>query len=112
MSTRREESHLDPSHDIPYSAEVKRKALHLLALIVPFLMGVLGKNLSVAILLPMSLISVGADALRAQVFETFDMSLGTGLNKLATKAFRIGHLGFVSKEDVVEAFDVVGHDWT
>ncbi len=65
MSTRPEESHLDPSHDIPYSAEVKRKALHLLALIVPFLMGVLGKNLSVAILLPMAVISVGADALRA-----------------------------------------------
>lgn len=34
-----------------------------------------------------------ADAFRAQVLETFDMSLGTGLNKLATKAFRIGHLG-------------------
>ena len=34
-----------------------------------------------------------ADAFRGQVLDTFDMSLGTGLNKLATKAFRIGHLG-------------------
>lgn len=34
-----------------------------------------------------------ADAFRALVLDTFDMSLGTGLNKLATKAFRIGHLG-------------------
>ncbi|WP_041317230.1 pyridoxal-phosphate-dependent aminotransferase family protein [Hyphomicrobium nitrativorans] len=34
-----------------------------------------------------------ADALRALALDTFDISLGTGLNKLATKAFRIGHLG-------------------
>jgi alanine-glyoxylate transaminase / serine-glyoxylate transaminase / serine-pyruvate transaminase len=34
-----------------------------------------------------------ADRLRAIVLEHFDMSLGTGLNKLAGKAFRIGHLG-------------------
>ena len=55
----------DPSHDIPYSAEVKRKALHLLALVVPFLMGLLGKDLSVAILVPMAVLSLGADALRS-----------------------------------------------
>ena len=34
-----------------------------------------------------------ADALRKQVLERFDMSLGTGLSKLAGKVFRIGHLG-------------------
>ncbi len=34
-----------------------------------------------------------ADALRKVVLETFNMSLGTGLNKLAGKVFRIGHLG-------------------
>ena len=27
------------------------------------------------------------------ILETFDMSLGTGLGKLKSKAFRIGHLG-------------------
>jgi alanine-glyoxylate transaminase/serine-glyoxylate transaminase/serine-pyruvate transaminase len=34
-----------------------------------------------------------ADKLREAVLENFDMSLGTGLSKLAGKAFRIGHLG-------------------
>jgi alanine-glyoxylate transaminase/serine-glyoxylate transaminase/serine-pyruvate transaminase len=34
-----------------------------------------------------------ADAFRATVLERFDMSLGTGLAKLAGKVFRIGHLG-------------------
>ena len=34
-----------------------------------------------------------ADRVRKVVLETFDMSLGTGLGKLAGKVFRIGHLG-------------------
>jgi alanine-glyoxylate transaminase/serine-glyoxylate transaminase/serine-pyruvate transaminase len=34
-----------------------------------------------------------ADAFRAQVLESFDMSLGTGLTRLAGRVFRIGHLG-------------------
>jgi alanine-glyoxylate transaminase/serine-glyoxylate transaminase/serine-pyruvate transaminase len=34
-----------------------------------------------------------ADRLRNLVLDKFDMSLGTGLGKLAGKAFRIGHLG-------------------
>jgi alanine-glyoxylate transaminase/serine-glyoxylate transaminase/serine-pyruvate transaminase len=34
-----------------------------------------------------------ADAFRAAVLNRFDMSLGTGLGKLAGKIFRIGHLG-------------------
>jgi len=34
-----------------------------------------------------------ADRLRALILDKFDMSLGTGLGKLAGKAFRIGHLG-------------------
>ena len=34
-----------------------------------------------------------ADKLRAVILENFDMSLGAGLSKLATKIFRIGHLG-------------------
>lgn len=35
-----------------------------------------------------------ADAFRRQVLERFDMSLGTGLGKLAGRVFRIGHLGY------------------
>jgi len=34
-----------------------------------------------------------ADSLRKRILEAFDMSLGTGLGKLAGKVFRIGHLG-------------------
>jgi alanine-glyoxylate transaminase/serine-glyoxylate transaminase/serine-pyruvate transaminase len=34
-----------------------------------------------------------ADRLRNLVLDTFDMSLGTGLGKLADRVFRIGHLG-------------------
>jgi alanine-glyoxylate transaminase/serine-glyoxylate transaminase/serine-pyruvate transaminase len=34
-----------------------------------------------------------ADRFRAVVLETFDMSLGAGLAKLADRVFRIGHLG-------------------
>jgi alanine-glyoxylate transaminase/serine-glyoxylate transaminase/serine-pyruvate transaminase len=34
-----------------------------------------------------------ADRLRKVILENFDMSLGTGLSKLAGKVFRIGHLG-------------------
>lgn len=35
-----------------------------------------------------------ADAFRRGVLAQFDMSLGTGLGKLAGRVFRIGHLGF------------------
>jgi alanine-glyoxylate transaminase/serine-glyoxylate transaminase/serine-pyruvate transaminase len=34
-----------------------------------------------------------ADHVRKIILEAFDMSLGTGLGKLAGKVFRIGHLG-------------------
>ena len=34
-----------------------------------------------------------ADKLRKTILEVFDMSLGTGLGRLAGKVFRIGHLG-------------------
>jgi alanine-glyoxylate transaminase/serine-glyoxylate transaminase/serine-pyruvate transaminase len=34
-----------------------------------------------------------ADALRTVILDRFDMSLGTGLSKVAGKVFRIGHLG-------------------
>ena len=36
---------------------------------------------------------VDADQLRRVILENFNMSLGTGLGKLAGKVFRIGHLG-------------------
>jgi alanine-glyoxylate transaminase/serine-glyoxylate transaminase/serine-pyruvate transaminase len=36
---------------------------------------------------------VDADALRRLIYERFDLSLGTGLGKVAGRMFRIGHLG-------------------
>jgi len=56
-----------------------------------------------------------ADAYRKIVLDTFNMSLGTGLNKLAGKAFRIGHLGDTNELTVLGAlagvemgFDLAG----
>jgi alanine-glyoxylate transaminase/serine-glyoxylate transaminase/serine-pyruvate transaminase len=37
-----------------------------------------------------------ADALRKTALEHFDVSLGTGLTKIAGKVFRIGHLGDIN----------------
>jgi alanine-glyoxylate transaminase/serine-glyoxylate transaminase/serine-pyruvate transaminase len=37
-----------------------------------------------------------ADAVRSLILERFDMSLGTGLGRLAGKVFRIGHLGHLN----------------
>lgn len=50
---------------LPYRGEIGRKALHLLALVIPFGMGWLGRPLSLALLGPAVLIAVGADVLRA-----------------------------------------------
>ena len=37
--------------------------------------------------------NVNADDIRSIILDRFDMSLGTGLSKLAGRVFRIGHLG-------------------
>lgn len=47
-------------------------------------------NTLTAVLMPEG---VSADGFRRVVHETFDMSLGNGLSKLADRVFRIGHLG-------------------
>lgn len=38
----------------------------------------------------------GADAFREVVLKAFNMSLGSGLGKVADKVFRIGHLGYLN----------------
>ncbi|MBE0586335.1 MAG: aminotransferase class V-fold PLP-dependent enzyme [Desulfofustis sp.] len=38
----------------------------------------------------------GADAFRKVVLSAFNMSLGSGLGKVADKVFRIGHLGYLN----------------
>ncbi len=67
-SSRSSEPHVDPEQvgrRFPYSAELKRKALHLVALIVPLGMHVLGRTGALWILVPSSVLAVGADVLRA-----------------------------------------------
>jgi len=48
-----------------------------------------------------------ADAYRRIVLETYNMSLGTGLNRLADKVFRIGHLGDTNELTVLGALSGV-----
>lgn len=48
-----------------YGAEIRRKALHLLALVVPLGMYLLGREDALWILVPASTLAVGADVLRA-----------------------------------------------
>jgi len=49
---------------------------------------------------------VSADKFRRIVLDSFDMSLGTGLGRLADKVFRIGHLGYFN--DLMLAGTLVG----
>ncbi len=45
----------------------------------------------------------GGDAFRKLVLEKFDVSLGTGLSKLADKIFRIGHIGDTNDLTIIAA---------
>lgn len=56
-----------PSGERPFSyrAELKRKALHIVALVVPLGMHVLGRTDALWILVPFSIVAVSADVLRA-----------------------------------------------
>ena len=44
-----------------------------------------------------------ADALRSVILDRFDLSLGTGLGKVAGKVFRIGHLGDINDLTLIGA---------
>jgi aspartate aminotransferase-like enzyme len=50
---------------------------------------------------------VDGKALGKRAREELGVVLGGGQGKLEGKIFRVGHLGFVSKQDVVQAMDVV-----
>ncbi|MCH8858435.1 MAG: aminotransferase class V-fold PLP-dependent enzyme [Proteobacteria bacterium] len=45
----------------------------------------------------------GADAFRKLILEQFDMSLGSGLSKIADKVFRIGHIGDTNDLTIIGA---------
>ena len=55
-----------PPPPIPYKEEVKRKAIHLFALIVPLGMALLGKMWSIYLLVPMATLATAADILRVR----------------------------------------------
>lgn len=71
-------------------AEATRKAVEAWGLEILAVNPAERSNSLTAVLMPDG---KGADALRAEILDTFDMSLGTGLNKVADRVFRIGHLG-------------------
>lgn len=60
-----------------YRSEIKRKALHLLALVVPLGMGWLGYPDALYVLVPVTTLAVGADVLRAysDAFNRFIRSI-------------------------------------
>ena len=60
-------------------------------------------NALTAVVMPQG---ASADKFRKIVLESFDMSLGTGLGRLADKVFRIGHLGHFN--DLMLAGTLVG----
>ena len=56
----------EPDHDLPYRAELGRKALHLLALIVPLGIALAGKERALVVLVPLSLLALTGDVLRVR----------------------------------------------
>ncbi len=71
-------------------AEATRRAVHAWGLEVLCANPAEYSNSLTAVMMPQG---HDADALRKIILEAYDMSLGTGLGKLAGKLFRIGHLG-------------------
>ncbi|UTW11738.1 pyridoxal-phosphate-dependent aminotransferase family protein [Marinobacterium rhizophilum] len=71
-------------------SEATRRAVRAWGLEVLSLVPSEHSNVLTAVLMPEG---ESADRLRAVILENFDMSLGTGLNKLQDRVFRIGHLG-------------------
>lgn len=54
------------AHELPLEDEIKRKALHLLALVVPGCMLILGRTWSLALLIPLATLAVAADVFRVR----------------------------------------------
>lgn len=56
----------EPNAEIPYSAELERKALHLLSLSLPLGAWYAGRTVALAVLIPIALAAVTADYLRVR----------------------------------------------
>ena len=53
-------------HEIAYADEVKRKAIHLLALVIPLVVWLVGKQIGLALLVAAAALALGADVLRVR----------------------------------------------
>lgn len=62
----REGAAAENRHELPYADELKRKAVHLVALIIPLAIWLLGNALALALLAGFSLLALGADVLRVR----------------------------------------------
>ena len=64
---------MEPTESLSYGGELQRKALHLLALVVPLGMAWMGKPGVLYLLIPMALLALSADILRvrSRAFSTF-----------------------------------------
>jgi dolichol kinase len=60
-------SHSGPETPIPFTAELQRKALHLLTLIIPLSLIILGPKIILYILVPLATVSIIADVARVRV---------------------------------------------
>jgi dolichol kinase len=54
------------SEALPFAAELQRKALHLLALVVPLFMHLAGKTTAALVLVPAAALALGADVVRVR----------------------------------------------
>lgn len=79
-------------------AEATRRAVHAWGLEVLCADPKAYAHALTAILVPEG---VNADQLRALILDRYDISLGAGLGKVAGKAFRIGHLGWMNELMVI-----------
>src|SRR5690606_23281163 len=57
---------VEEAAEIPYAAEVARKALHLVALVVPLFMALVGKPVALYVLVPAAAVCLAADVLRVR----------------------------------------------
>jgi len=64
-------------HELPYSAELWRKALHLVALVIPLGTVLLGRSVSIAILVLITVAAIAADVLRVRSTVFADWLYGT-----------------------------------
>jgi dolichol kinase len=56
----------DDVAEIPFRAEVARKALHLIALVIPVTSLLIGRPYAIGLLVPLAIIAVSADVIRAR----------------------------------------------